>query len=217
MAALDTGQYIITNAKNGQRVYLRNSDSYEDTDLFCSQEPGNGGTWSVVLLGNGNYRIRNCDLYSLAKGETNANVSPGDKVVGGNTTHWKIVETTLTNRYWICSTMDPDICWSLGSDNHEGCRPIIFGTRDSSPEKMWRFTKLSESLSITPPSTKVFSYPATVTSQPESDPLRGPWTSMCAFDLEAYAPQIHSPLHLHGRPTAAVSGVKTTLRPPRPK
>jgi hypothetical protein len=118
MAPLDTGRYIITNAKHRNVVFL--PDANEGSDVVGSDQKDDPGEmvrntisianvsptshpltqWNIDLLSNTNYIIQNYGYGSLANSETHVEVSPDDIVVGGNARQqWKIIES-FQGTYW---------------------------------------------------------------------------------------------------------------------
>ena len=122
---LDTGRFMITNAKFKNVAYLADANSCSDLHGDWQQNrPGemvkyslllynnlNTQTdhliqWNVVRLSNGNYTIKNFGHSSYATCEFIAKPDVGNNIVGGNhQQQWKIVEERGN---YVCVLSDCD-------------------------------------------------------------------------------------------------------------
>jgi len=140
MAPLDTGRFIITNAKSKNVVYLADANSCSDIHGDWQQNRP-GEMWNVVLLSNGNYTIKNYGYSSYATCEFIARPDVGNNIVGGNhQQQWKIVEDR--GKYVICPTKNGHVYWHL-VDGESGT-PITLEKYSQSNKIQWEFSKVED-------------------------------------------------------------------------
>jgi hypothetical protein len=142
MAPLDTGRYIITNFKFKNVALLADPNSASD---ICGDHRQDriGEMWTVILLSNGNYTIKNYGFGSYATCEYITKPEAGHNIVGGDhQQQWKITEARWHHSYVICPTRNGHVYWSLA--DQESGTPITLEPYTMTTKIQWEFTTVKE-------------------------------------------------------------------------
>jgi len=138
MAPLDTGRYIITNAKFLNLACL--PDANDESDIVArTEENYSGEKWNITLLNNRKYHIKNHGFSNSAGCDNRA--EKGDSVRGrGRNQQWIIKESRIRGQYTIAPT-DADVFWGLVDGEMD--TPITLASAPTDPKNQWTFAKTS--------------------------------------------------------------------------
>ncbi|KAI0312688.1 hypothetical protein OF83DRAFT_1144740 [Amylostereum chailletii] len=112
--AIGTGTYIITSVSSGDIVTLQDSNTGTPVTIETDKQE-NKGKWTVNLLSNGKYTIKNFEYSSYAHVESRAIEGVG---VEARTVEkpWVIKEINTRGNYTINPSDAPDFYWYVPGD-----------------------------------------------------------------------------------------------------
>ncbi|PFH47318.1 hypothetical protein AMATHDRAFT_67926 [Amanita thiersii Skay4041] len=141
---LQPGCYYISNVKQKNVVYLKNSDAFEPLRGKPYPQRASddmGEQWNISRFRNGKYSIQSVRHMSHASTKSGYNLSPSDWAVegkrGDNSVHYFSIEETSVKGQYIIRTTDSRLCWYLNDGEPE--TPIGLSSNHSDPRCWWTF------------------------------------------------------------------------------
>ncbi|KAI0312692.1 hypothetical protein OF83DRAFT_1086852 [Amylostereum chailletii] len=137
MSTISTGTYVITNVSCGDIVALQ--DGNTDTPITVeTDKQENKGKWTVNLLSNGKYTLKNFEYATFAHVESRAR--EGTEVNAQTAAkQWVIKETNNKGKYTINPSDAPDLYWYIPGD--ETGTPIELKNAPTSKRAWFTFHK----------------------------------------------------------------------------
>ncbi|KAI0321300.1 hypothetical protein OF83DRAFT_1081027 [Amylostereum chailletii] len=114
MSTITTGTYVITSVRSGNVVALQDGNTGTPVTVETDKQE-NKGKWTVTLLSNGKYTIKNYEYNTFAHVESRA--SEGAVVEAqSDAKQWAIKETNNKGKYTINPSDKSDLYWYIPGD-----------------------------------------------------------------------------------------------------
>jgi hypothetical protein len=137
IGVVQTGTYLITNAKNKNNAVL--PDANNGTPIVARSDDSAGGSkWNVTLLNNGKYNLTNYQFATSAT--TMAGATAGDDILARPRVQQWVIKETATRGNYLISPIGGEYFWGLADDDEE--TPLTLAAVPNNKINQWNFTRI---------------------------------------------------------------------------